>query len=92
MYLLLVMVLVFGDLRFLLFSKHKDICFCMNEDICFCFMTSIPQNIVNNNDFSIKIGEFVVDRKFAMDYISKRKDAHHFKLSKWKDLQISIHI
>ena len=66
--------------------------FCIFEADWGCMVTSIPQNIVNNNDFSIKIGEFVVDRKFAMDYISNRKDAHHFKLSKWKDLQISIHI
>ena len=56
-----------------------------------CLEGSNTQNIVNNNDFPIKTGEFVVDRKFATDYIS-RKDAHRFKLSKWKALQISIHI
>ena len=86
------MVLVFGDLRVFLFSIHKDICICINEDICFCFITQTGENTAKNAEFTIKIGEFVIDRSYAMDFISKRSDAHHFKLSKWKDIKFSVHI
>ena len=50
------------------------------------------ENTVKNAEFTIKIGEFVIDRSYAMEFISKRGDAHHFKLSKWKDIKFSVHI
>ena len=50
------------------------------------------ENTAKNAEFTIKIGEFVIDRSYAMDFISKRSDAHHFKLSKWKDIKFSVHI
>ena len=57
-----------------------------------CNPTQIGENTAKNAEFTIKIGEFVIDRSYAMDFISKRSDAHHFKLSKWKDIKFSVHI
>ena len=55
-------------------------------------VTKKPKNIARNAEFTVKIGEFVIDRSYAIEYISKRGDAHHFKLSKWKDIKFSVHI
>jgi hypothetical protein len=50
------------------------------------------KNTICEPNFSIKIAELTIDRNFAMDYISERSDAHHFKASKWNDLKVTIHI
>ena len=55
-------------------------------------VTQTGENTAKNAEFTIKIGEFVIDRSYAMEFISKRSDAHHFKLSKWKDIKFSVHI
>ena len=66
--------------------------FCIFEAVWGCMMTQTGENTAKNAEFTLKIGEFVIDRSYAMEFISKRSDAHHFKLSKWKDIKFSVHI
>jgi DNA-dependent RNA polymerase auxiliary subunit epsilon len=57
-----------------------------------CLEAQKAKNNTHNAEFTVKIGEYVIDRSYAMEFISKRSDAHHFKLSKWTDIKFSIHL
>ena len=66
--------------------------FCIFEAVDLCMGTETGENTASNTEFTVKIGEFVIDRATAMDLISTRSDTHHFKISRWRDLRFSVYI
>ena len=79
-------------LLFYLLAIWRIFVFVLWGIFAFVFKHLNGENTAKNAELTLKIGEFVIDRSYAMKFISKRSDAHHFKLSKWNDIKFSVHV
>jgi len=40
----------------------------------------------------LRIADFTISKEDALKYIAAADNAHHFKLSKWRDIHFSVYI
>lgn len=50
------------------------------------------KNRETNNCSFFKIADLTIDKSYAHKYLVSVPDVHHFKISNWKDVRVSIYI
>lgn len=46
----------------------------------------------DERDFRVKVAELVIDKNYAREFLNNTQMGHHFKLSMWKDIKVSIFV